>query len=256
MRFAKVSARTVRPHTRESFDGPCLASVPGMKTKALIILPAIFAVPLLVGQTWEFPALTGEFDFSQPPSQAQTGEASRTMPVQPVAQPSYTPMTASQRFTHYLSSTFSPVALFRSAASAGIGQWRERPKEWREGSDAYAKRFTSAFAEHFTATTLMYGASSLLHEDNRYIRSGEGSGGSRLGYALESSFLARHDDGTRHFSFSKIGALVGAALISRTWQPESTRSMRSAGVNLGVMMGSSAGFDVMREFLPDLFHRK
>jgi hypothetical protein len=33
-------------------------------------------------------------------------------------------------------------------------------------------RFGSSYAEHIVQETLMYGASSALHEDNRYVRSG------------------------------------------------------------------------------------
>jgi hypothetical protein len=102
----------------------------------------------------------------------------------------------------------------------------------------------------------MYGFSSLLHEDNRYLPSGETATGRRLKYALESSVLARHDDGTRPISISKLGAFVGAALISRTWQPHSSRGFGGAASNVGTTMGVAAGFDVLREFLPDLLHRK
>ncbi len=66
---------------------------------------------------------------------------------------------------------------------------------------------------------LVFGSSSLLHEDNRHFRSGETGFSKRLRYALKSSVMARHDDGTENLSISGIGSFV-------------------------------------REFLPDLFHRK
>lgn len=184
----------------------------------------------------------------------QVHDANRAMPT--TAQPAYVPLTAPQRLTLYLKNTFSPVSLFRTAASAGWGQWRNRPEQWGEGSTAFEKRVISSYAEHVTFTTLIYGTSSLFHEDNRYIPSGETGVTPRLRYAVESSFLARHDDGTRHVSISNIAAIVGAALISRTWQPHDTRGMRPAAINVGVMVSAAAGFDVLREFLPSLLHRK
>ena len=184
----------------------------------------------------------------------QVQDANRAMPS--TLPPAYVPLTAHQRLTLYLKDTVNPVSLFRTAASAGWGQWRNRPEEWGEGTHAFEKRVLSSYAEHVTFTTLMYGTSSLFHEDNRYIPSGDTGFKPRLAYALESSFLARHNDGTRHVSISNIVAIVGAALISRTWQPHDTRGMRPAAVNMGVMVGASAGFDVLREFLPDLLHRK
>jgi hypothetical protein len=71
---------------------------------------------------------------------------------------------------------------------------------------------------------VLFGSSSALHEDNRYIRSSEIRFGKRLKYALESSFLAR--------------------------------DAAYAAADFGVSMGVSAGWDVAREFLPNLFHRK
>jgi hypothetical protein len=165
-------------------------------------------------------------------------------------------MTAHQRLHRYLKDTVDPIAFLRSGASAGFGQWRDRPKEWGDGSEAFGKRFASSYAEHLTSATLMFGASSLLHEDNRYLPSGLTGLSPRLRYALESSVLARHNDGTRHVSISKLGAFLGAALISRRWQPHSSRGMGSAVSNFGVTMGVAAGFDVISEFLPDLLHRK
>jgi hypothetical protein len=39
-------------------------------------------------------------------------------------------------------------------------------------------------------------------------------------------------------------------LISRLWQPKSTRSVRSAMLSTGTSIGVSAGFNVAREFWP------
>jgi len=173
-----------------------------------------------------------------------------------VAQPAYVPLTEHERLRLYLKRLVSPEAVFRSAAGAGIDQAMDTPKEWGQGGLGYGRRFGSAYAEHIVRETLMFGSSSVLHEDNHYIRSGETGFGRRLKYALESSVLARHDDGTRQLSISKIGSTLGASFIWRIWQPPSTNSPGDAAENFGIAMGVSAGFDVAREFLPDLFHRK
>jgi hypothetical protein len=187
-------------------------------------------------------------------STAQTADAAAaTTPPNP---PSYVPMTASERFTTYLRQDVSLTSFVSSAASAGIGQWRDRPKEWKQGGEGFGLRYGSAFAQHITRETLTYGASSLLHEDNRYFASRRTGFGSRLEYALASTFLARHDDGTQHFSFSGIGGIGGAALISRAWQPHSTSTMRNAGISSAISIGVKAGFNVGREFVPRLFHPK
>lgn len=173
-----------------------------------------------------------------------------------VSKSEYVPLTEHERLYRYLKTLASPEAVLRSAAGAGIDQALDTPKEWGQGGLGYGRRLGSAFAEHLVRETLMFGSSSVLHEDNHYVRSGETGFGARLKYALESSLLARHDDGSRQLSISRIGSTLGASFIWRIWQPPSTNSVGDAMENFGISMGVTAGFDVMREFMPDLFHRK
>ena len=165
-------------------------------------------------------------------------------------------MSQRERVRQYAKDVFNPVYLFGSAASAGIGLWRDQPPEWGQGGRGFGRRFASSYAQHIVSETLLFGASSALGEDNRYIRTGSGEFKHRLGYALKSTFLARHDDGSRHLSISKFGALGGASMISRAWQPPGPDRMRGAGVNFGVSVAAAMGLNVAREFLPDLLRRK
>lgn len=164
--------------------------------------------------------------------------------------PAYTPMTDGDRLHWYIQGLASPLSLVSSAAGAGIGQWRDRPKEWPQGAEGYGFRYASSFATHIVRGALLLGASSALHEDYRYLRSGQPGSGSRVRYAVASTFRSRRDDGSRRLSLSRIGAFAGAALISRLWQPKSTRSVRSAMLSTGTSIGVSAGFNVAREFWP------
>jgi hypothetical protein len=157
----------------------------------------------------------------------------------------------SGRGQQYINQLFSPFSFVESAVSAAFGQWRDRPPEWRQGAEGYGRRFASSFAQHITQETLKFGLASLLHEDNRYVPSGQAKLAPRLLYALESTFRSRGDDGLRQVSYSNIGSLAGASLISRTWQPRSTGSAGDGAVNFGVSVIFAAGMNVGREF----FHR-
>jgi hypothetical protein len=174
----------------------------------------------------------------------------------PASRPPFVPMTESQRLKFYFKSTFAPMSFFTSAVSAGIGQWRDRPTAWHQGAEGYGRRYASSYGEHIVLETLVFGGSSLLHEDNRFIPSGQAGAGNRVRYAVESTFLARHDDGTRHLSISRLAGLAGAALISRAWQPRNNRRLNSAALNFGISLSMSTGFSVAREFLPFIFSRK
>ncbi len=173
----------------------------------------------------------------------------------PSNQPGVVPMTQAERFHRFVKSTFSPESLLTGAAGAGITQWEHSPKEWPEGAEGYGMRFGNSYAQRIIRHTLEYGASSLLHEDNRYFHSGKFGFGPRLKYAVASTFLARRDDGTRCLSFSRIGGTAGAAVISRQWQPRSTNTMGDAATSFGISMGIQVGFSVAREFWPGIRHR-
>jgi hypothetical protein len=91
-----------------------------------------------------------------------------------------------------------------------------------------------------------------LHEDNRYFVSGQTGFLRRTKYAIVSTLLARNDNGTQSFSFSRVGSAAGASFISRAWQPRSTTSAGDGAVSFGITMASDMGFNVFREFWPDL----
>jgi hypothetical protein len=174
----------------------------------------------------------------------------------PSGQRTFTPMTQSERTHHYLTGLVSPMALLSAAAGSGISQWENTPSEWKQGSAGYGRRVANSFGQHLIRQTLTFGASSALHEDNRYFASGKSGFGTRLKYAIESTFLARRDDGTRRFSYSRIGADLGTALISRAWHPRSANSPEDGINSFGITLAVQTGFNVGREFLPFLRHRR
>jgi len=169
-------------------------------------------------------------------------------------QDGFKPMTRDERFHHYVSGTFSVESLVRSAAGAAILQGTNTPSEWGQGAEGYARRFGNSYAQHITRQTIMYGASDMLDEDNRYLPSGRTGAGPRLKYAIESTFLARRHDGSRRLSFSRLGSYAAVAFISREWQARSTNGAQNAATSFGTTLGSEVGFDIAREFLPSIFH--
>jgi len=167
----------------------------------------------------------------------------------------FAPMTRSERLSRYVLGLADYESVLRSAASAGIAQAGNTPKEWRGGGEAYGKRIGNAYAEHVINRTVQYGLAAALHEDNRYFVSGQTGFGRRIKYAVASTLLARHDDGSRSFSFSRIAGAASAGFISRQWQPRSTNSAGDGAVSFGVSMAGDIGFNVFREFWPGFKHR-
>jgi hypothetical protein len=194
-------------------------------------------------------------------SRAQTsGSAERTTPpalldpaTPTTARDKFLPFTERKRLHEFVKSWFSPISLLTCATGAAWGQLRDSPHEWGEGDKAFGERFISGYGQHLVNSTLLLTGTSLFHEDNRYVRSGQTGTGGRLGYALASSVMTIHYDpgggSHRRVSVSRIVAFAGAALISRTWQPPSTRGVGHAGVSFAGTIAVTAGFNVVREFL-------
>ena len=162
------------------------------------------------------------------------------------------PLTRSRRFHNYIQSTAGVLPVFSAAFSAGFSQLINSPPEWHRGTLGYSRRFANNLAFNAVRTTLTYGASAALHEDNRYFASGRKRFWQRTLYALSSTVIARHDDGSRSVSLSVPGGVVGAALLSRTWSPPSWQGGKNVAATVGLTLTGTAGFNVAREFVPDI----
>ena len=164
-------------------------------------------------------------------------------------------LTEKKRFQLYVVSTVGPVPLLGEAVGAGINQWSNTPKEWGQGWDAYGQRYGSNLAYNGVRGTITYGTSILFHEDNRYFASPKHGFWPRTQYALMSTFMARHPDGTRRFSVSSVTGVLGASAISTVWSPGSWKGIDQMAENSGISFAATAGFNVAREFLADVLHR-
>jgi len=164
-------------------------------------------------------------------------------------------MTEKKRFELYVVATAGPVPLLAEAVGAGFSQWQNKPKEWGQGWGAYGERYGSNLAYNGVRQTLTYGTSIAFHEDNRYFASGKHGLWARTGYAVLSTITARHPDGRRAFSVSSVTGVFGASAISNTWEPHSSRTFGNFGENAGISFATTAGFNIVREFMGDVLHR-
>ena len=164
----------------------------------------------------------------------------------------FVPMTQAERNRLYFKTMMNPLGFVKAGFSAGIDQANDKPEEWEQGASGYGKRFANILGQYSIQRTVTYGLGSALHEDNRYFNSGKGGFWPRTGYALTSSILARHDDGSRHFSISQVGGVAAGAFLARVWLPPSQSSAGDGAVSFGITLGSNAAFGIVKEYLPDL----
>jgi hypothetical protein len=165
-------------------------------------------------------------------------------------------LTEKERFEAYLLATGGPVPLIGEAAGAGLGQWLNSPKEWGQGWGAYGQRFGSNLAYNAVRQTITYGSSIVFREDYRYFASSAHRFWPRTRHALISTFTARHPNGQQMFSVSSVAGVLGASAISSVWGPDSWKGPGNIAANSGISFASTAAVNVVREFLPDILHRR
>jgi hypothetical protein len=155
----------------------------------------------------------------------------------------------------YLKRTFSPNSVVMSAAGAGLAQATDTPHEWGQGAVGFGRRFANSYGKHIIQRTIQYPIARLLHEEISYRRSEKTGFGPRLKYAL-TSVVITHKTTTdaRTVAVGEIAGSVGSGLISRLWQPASTRSIAMGFGSAGISLGADAGLNVVREFWPEIRH--
>jgi hypothetical protein len=144
-------------------------------------------------------------------------------------------------------------AIFAQAAFiSGLGQVTNANPSFGQGVAGYAKRFGTTYGDFAIENLTTEGLfPALLHQDPRYFRRREGTGRSRLGYAMSRLFVTRTDSGKNQFNFSEIGGAATSLAISNAYYPDG----RTVGNNLGryaVQLGFDAASNVLKEFWPDL----
>ena len=165
-------------------------------------------------------------------------------------------LTESKRFHLYLLSAGGPIPILGEAIGAGVSQAENSPKEWGQGWNAYGKRFGTNLAYNGIRQTITYGTSVVFHEDNRYFASHKNGFWARTGYAALSTVVAQHPDGRRAFSISSVSGIIGASALSSIYGPPSWKGAGNIAGNAGLSLLTTAGFNIVREFLPDVLHRQ
>ena len=179
-------------------------------------------------------------------------QASRAAGVTSETQPDGKPYSA----RNYRHSLIGKGAAVKTGASAAWGEMVNHPHEWGRGVGGFGKRLASGFAGHAVGSSIEYGVGHMLHEQVHYQRSEDPSFHARLHSAFKNTFLVYHRGSTKqHPAVGRISGAVGAGLISRLWQPASTRTIAAGFGSAGTSLGVQFGINMAREYFPRHNHR-
>jgi hypothetical protein len=168
-------------------------------------------------------------------------------------QSSYQPLTGKERWNLYLSDAFWSSGVFFRAAGPALGaQMNNDPPQWGQGMEGYSKRFANRFGRFTLQETYEAAGAALLQHEVRYIRSKRSGFLPRAAHALTANFVTYDRSGRRTPHFARVGSVVAAEFTGNLWMPDGYRSASTAMRGVGVELGASSAFNLIREFAPEL----
>jgi hypothetical protein len=175
--------------------------------------------------------------------------------------PNAAPLSPGQKFQLTFRVALDPFQFVAAALDAGYSQRRNDFPGYGRGDEGYAKRFGAAYADQFSGAFLgNFVFPSLLHEDPRYFREGEGTFKHRFLYSLASTFRAKNDNGTWGFNYANVLGNLAAGGLSNVYYPSSDRGAVLTFERAGTVIAEGAIGALLVEFWPDIsrkvFHRK
>jgi hypothetical protein len=222
----------------------------------------LLTLPLLLSLSVQGWADAG--DPGQQPDPPRTVDAGGEMAGNPAGDPftaivaepvraSYAPLTGKERWNLYLRDAFwGPGVFFRAAGPALGAQLNNEPAEWGQGMEGYSKRFANRFGRFALRETYEATGAALLHHEVRYIRSNRSGFLPRAAHALTANFVTYDRSGRRTPHVARVGSVVAAEFTGNLWMPAGYRDTSTAMRGVGVQLGTSSAFNLIREFAPEL----
>ncbi len=76
-----------------------------------------------------------------------------------------------------------------------------------------------------------------------------------MGYAISRVLVTRTDSGQQRFNFSEVMGAFAAAGLTNTYYPDADRNVSHTMRAAGISLATSAGWNVLYEFGPDLLRK-
>ncbi|HLK31746.1 MAG TPA: hypothetical protein VKT29_01570 [Terriglobales bacterium] len=202
---------------------------------------------------------------SAPTPGSRTALSSAAVPadppaVVPVKSPSYTPLTAHQKFHIFVEQTYSVYTFANTAFDAGWAQMTDDWPAYGQGAEGYGKRYGALLANHEAGSFFEnFLFPTVLHQDPRYFRRGGGhSVFQRVSYAASRVLVTHADDGHNTFNSSLLLGMLFVDSLTNAYYPQTQRGLGDTMSRFGGGLLSSAETNLLREFGPDMmriFHR-
>lgn len=165
-------------------------------------------------------------------------------------------LTVGEKFSIFTRSAVSPKTYITDAWNAGVAQAENNDPEWGQGAEGYGKRYAAAYTDSMVRNFFRkFAFPSIFSQDPRYYRSEKSGGGARFGHALAHTFVTRSDEGYDSINYSQLLGTSAAVAIGNLYHPGHKRGFKPAAERFGTSIGYDMGFDVLREFWPEIVRK-
>jgi hypothetical protein len=166
------------------------------------------------------------------------------------------PLTTDQKYHLFVKSAFDPFQYAAAGLQAGLGQATNEFPGYGQGAEGYGKRYGASIADQVSSNffaNFLY--PSLLKQDPRYFRLGEGSIKHRILYSLEQEFVCHTDKGGRSFNWSNVLGAFTSGAISNAYYPSTDRGagLTVSRSSIALLYGSAGG--LVDEFWADIHNK-
>jgi hypothetical protein len=157
------------------------------------------------------------------------------------------------KFALFVQDSLDPVTFLGTAFDAGLDQAENTDPSYGQGAEGYGRRYGAEFAGQASSRFFKdFAYPWIFSEDPRYYRLAHGKAGRRLLHAVEHAVVAHRDDGRQMFNFSGWLGTASTVALSNTYHPDNRRGFAPAAERMGYSMLQDMGFDVLREFWPEI----
>jgi hypothetical protein len=166
------------------------------------------------------------------------------------------PLTTGEKFHLFVKSSFDPFAYAAAGLQAGLGQATNEFPGYGQGAAGYGKRYGASIADQVSSNFFAnFFYPTLLKEDPRYFRLGQGSIKHRIFYSLEQEFVCHSDKGGKTFNWSNVLGAFTSGAISNAYYPSTDRGagLTASRSAISLLYGAAGG--LVDEFWVDISHK-
>jgi len=204
------------------------------------------------------PPLVGWEDYDGPLAKV-VGSFARKLERKAVHPPHYKPgavvcsLEPGAKFLLFLHDSADPISVFSAGFNAGLDQASNKDPSFGQGGLGYTKRFGA----DFTGQTVSRFFGDFLYptvfsEDPRYYRMAHGSTRARLLHAMSHTIVAHRDNGKLMFNYTEWLATGSSVALNNLYHPGNQPGVAAAARNGAFNVLQDMGFDVLREFWPQV----